>query len=139
MGLIDTPESGVDRIRAKLDAVMRQRPAIVEWLDWPRGQRDEDRLRDFAAGANGVLTIPELNFLARAFFGRFVEVDPGTAMLKSNAPAPETIGRGPDPYNIAAATDTYPPRIAPGITMRLYPRPEAAENKPARLQHSGWT
>jgi hypothetical protein len=74
IGLLDTQETGVDIIRARLVAMMRERPTF-DWLDWPGGAKGEDHLRDFAAGANGVLTVKELNCLAREFFGQ-VELDP---------------------------------------------------------------
>jgi hypothetical protein len=135
MGLLDTPETGVDVIRARLQAVMRKRPTF-DWLEWPGGGKGEENLRDFAAGANGVLTVKELNFLAREFFGK-VELDPQTAMLRSNSPAPTSMGRGPDPYDPVA--EAYPPRVILGQTMRLYSGSEGAENKPARLQRAGWS
>ena len=136
IGLIDTPETGIDRIRAKLVAMVRRRPTFA-WLDWPGGGRGEDNLRDFAAGANGVLTLNELNSLAREFWGKYAELDQQTLMLKSTAPAPEPLGRGPDPHESTA--ETYPPPVLPGATMHLYPRDEGAERKPARLQHVGWS
>ena len=133
MGILDTPETGVDAIRARLVAVMRKRPTF-EWLDWPARGRGEDDLRAFAAGEN-CLTLAELNLLAKEFYGK-AEIDPQTAMLRSTAPEPTSMGRPPDPYDPTA--ETYPPRVMPGVTMRLYPRPNDAEHKPAQLRHSGW-
>ena len=96
MGIIDTPETGVDVLRKALAARMRTR-ANFDWLEFPGGGRGEDNLRDFIAGAD-CLTLPELNILARDFYGKHTEVDPQTAMLKSNAPPPSPLGRGPGPY-----------------------------------------
>jgi hypothetical protein len=93
IGVVDSPETGVDTLRAKLNATMKKRPNF-DWLDWPGGGRGADNLRDFAAGAD-CLTLEELNLLAREFFGKHVEVDPQTAMLKSNAPPATPMGVGP--------------------------------------------
>ena len=134
MGLLDSPETGIDVLRAHLVAVMRKRPTF-DWLDWPNGGKGEDNLRAFAAGEN-CLTLPELNRLAREFFGKHVEVDPATAMLRSNAPEPTVMGRGPDPHDISI--EVYPPRVTGRQELHLYPRLEGAENKPARLQQVGW-
>ena len=133
MGLLDTPETGVDVLRKALAARMKKR-INFDWLEFPGGGRGEDNLRDFIAGAD-CLTLPELNILARDFYGKHTEVDPVTAMLKSNAPPPTPLGLGPGPY--VRPANAYPPIVSGQEQMSLYPRDPNAESRPARLQAVG--
>jgi hypothetical protein len=86
IGVVHTPETGVDRLRKALAARMTKR-LNFDWLEFPGGGRGEDNLRDFIAGAD-CLTLPELNHICREICGRHTEVDSQTAMIKSNAPPP---------------------------------------------------
>jgi hypothetical protein len=135
IGVVDTPETGVDAIRGKLNAMMRKR-VDFGWLDWSVGGRDADNLRDFMAGAD-CLTLPELNRLARELYGKHVSLDPVTAMLRSEGPAATAMGSGPGPY--VPRADAYPPVVSGQEPLHLYPRDPDAENKPARLQAAGWS
>jgi hypothetical protein len=135
MNLLDTPETGVDVLRKALAARMKTR-INFDWLEFPGGGRGEDNLRDFIAGAD-CLTLPELNILARDFYGKHTEVDPHTAMLKSNAPEPTPLGSGPGPY--VRPVNAYPPIVTGQEQMSFYPRDPGAESKPARLQAAGWS
>jgi hypothetical protein len=134
MGLLDTPETGVDVLRKALAARMKKR-INFDWLDFPGGGRGEDNLRDFIAGAD-CLTLPELNILARDFYGKHTEVDPQTAMLKSTGPEPTPLGSGPGPY--VRPANAYPPIVSGQEQLSLYPRDPSAESKPARIATAGW-
>jgi hypothetical protein len=96
IGLIDTPVTDVDRIRARLNVELKKAQGFGR-LDWPGGAKGEDDLRGFIAGEN-CLTYDELNRLAKEFWGRNVELDRETAMLKSTAAPATPMGRGPDPW-----------------------------------------
>ena len=92
MGLVVGAETGIDKLRAKLVAMMRKRTDFG-WLEQRRGGRGEENLRSFMAGEN-CLTLEELDDLAKELFGKHMSVDPSTAALKSNAP-PATPMCGP--------------------------------------------
>jgi hypothetical protein len=96
IGVVNTPETGVDILRRTLTARMNKRVGF-DWLEWPGGGKGEENLRDFMAGAD-CLTLPELNHLCREFYGKHMIVDPDTAMLKSTAP-PATPTGPPPPHH----------------------------------------
>jgi hypothetical protein len=78
MGLIeDTPPTGVDLVRSKLRVMMKKWPSFVTHFEWRHG---DQALRDFLDG--GSLTHGQVEFLARAFYGEGVSIDPQTAELR---------------------------------------------------------
>ena len=134
IGVVNTPETGVDILRRALTARMKKRVGF-DWLEFPGGGRGEDNLRDIMAGADS-LTLSELNHLCREFYGKYTEVDPHTAMLKSNAPEPARLGSGPGPY--VRPANAYPPIVSGQEQLSLYPRDPNAESKRARIATAGW-
>jgi hypothetical protein len=92
IGLIDTPVTGIDKIRARLVVELKRAQGFGR-LDWPGGGKGEDDLRSFIAGEN-CLTYGELNRLAKEFWQN-VELDPETAELKSTAPPATSVGVRP--------------------------------------------
>ncbi len=83
MGIIKTPPTDIDKIRARLNVELKKALGFSR-LEWPGGGKGDDDLRRFAAGEN-CLTYDELNRLAKEFWGNVV-LDPETAMLHG-APA----------------------------------------------------
>jgi hypothetical protein len=97
MGLLDTPVTGVDAIRARLNVALKKRPDFTAHIEWPRGQKGEEELRAFAAGED-CLTLDELNKLAKEFWGLNFELDPETLLLRSTNTHATSLGCGPAPY-----------------------------------------
>ena len=94
MGLIeDLPPAGVDLVRARLRVMMRKWPNFVTHFEWRHG---DQALRDFLDG--GSLTLDQVNFLARAFFGEEVSVDPETAELRRPPKVVTSPGVPPGPW-----------------------------------------
>ena len=78
MGLIeDTPPTGIDLVRAHLRVAMKKWPNFSSHYEWRHG---DQALRDFLDG--GSLTHDQAEFLARAFWGEDVSIDPVTAELR---------------------------------------------------------
>jgi hypothetical protein len=94
MGLIeDLPPTGIDLVRSKLRVMMKKWPNFVSHFEWRHG---DQALRDFLDG--GFLTLEQVNFLARAFYGDEVSVDPETAELRRPAQVVTCAGVPPGPH-----------------------------------------
>ena len=115
MGLIDTPVTGVDKIRARLVVEMKRAQGFGR-LEWPGGGKGEDDLRSFVAGDN-CLTYQDLNRLAQEFWQN-VELDPETAELKSTAPPATPMGLVPGPW----ANGSNVPAINAKVVLSLQTR-----------------
>jgi hypothetical protein len=89
----DLPPTGIDLVRSKLRVMMKKWPNFVTHFEWRHG---EQALRDFLDG--GSLTHPQVEFLARAFYGERVSIDPVTAELRRPPVVAATMGRGPGPW-----------------------------------------
>ena len=66
MGIIKTPPTDIDKIRARLNVELKKALGFSR-LEWPGGGKGADDLRSFVAGEN-CLTFDELNRLAREFW-----------------------------------------------------------------------
>ena len=94
MGLIeDLPPTGIDLVRGRLRVMMKKWPNFVTHFEWRHG---DQALRDFLDG--GSLTLDQVNFLARAFFGEKVSIDPVTAELRWPANVATSAGVPPGPW-----------------------------------------
>ena len=101
MGLIpDAPRTGVDAVRTRLVGLIKKRPTdFISVLDWRGGEKV---LRDFVDG-EVTLTLEELDHLAGHFWGKGVDLDPQTAMLRRPVSAEPTVvcSLRPEPWAAA--------------------------------------
>jgi hypothetical protein len=91
MGLLeDLPPTGIDLVRRRLRVMMKKWPNFVSHFEWRHG---EQALQNFLEGDS--LAHAQVEFLARAFFGDKVSIDPVTAELRWPANVAEPTGPPP--------------------------------------------
>jgi hypothetical protein len=95
MGLIeDTPPTGIDLVRARLRVMMKKWSNFSSHFEWRHG---DQALLNFLEGDS--LPHDQAEFLARAFWGQDVSIDPVTAELRRPAKVATSAGVPPAPYS----------------------------------------